>query len=1075
MLTSQYWVIDAIDECINYAEFFSLLKGTPIGFPLRVFITSRKLADMSKVSRQLIDTQLCVVQIPVSYTMADIELYVNSRITDLPVGTASEKAELTRDIIAKSNASFLWVRLVMDELEGIYGYESFKEVLQGIPEGMMSYYQRSIKEMAENKRERHIAKAILQWVALAARPLTVSELSHAVELDIKSRLANPKPAIEGLCRHMVVVDVEYNIVRILHNTAREFLFSEQAGEFRILRPQGHARIALTCLHLLASPEMQPPRHRGLLEQTRTRQKIAFLLDYSIMHFSEHVFHCSASNDEVFSALHKFLSTTTVTWIENVLRDGNMHRLVRTARNLKGYIDRRSKYISPLDRHYKCVNMWAADLSRLAIKFAGALSIDPQSIYFLVPPFCPKNTAIHRQFRQSPDSLKVLGLDEHWDDCIATLNFGEKVAATVSCGETLIAAAFECGDIHLYNHQGYEVETIIHNDLSVGLIHFDAQGLFLVGSSRKFLTLWDLQGKVIWKTRLRGQCILLASCSTCVLGITQQGRVLRWDMETGELIEEHHFVYQHPDNLDTSNGTLSKAPSAASVSPNLELLALAYRNGPVCIFDLHTYELIGWAIDGKCRAPEQLIYNPNPDVGLLLVAYNESHLALFDSCSGTLVHEQESSENVIFNSVTCSKNGHTFATVDIKGNLRIWDFESLTILYQITTPVQSFRVLNFTSDGFTLLDMTEHELKIWSPSALMRKMIEEETSTSDQPENLVIPDGQFKSLRSSRISAMAGHPIVNTVFFGKNNGHICFWNCKDEHSASFIYSHGDTVNHITTCQENIIASSDLFNIVQVRRFSIHKPDTIRAGSVEFQLRLSSPIRQLMFDSKGDYLLVSTIKEDNVYDTANGSLVGSLTRDAEDKRTWKWVFLQISDGTGAFALIQDCSITLYSPSTFPSLQSAVISLDDRIQKGLKNAYIKTAAVCSSGLCIAIEVCYQDGHVSKSRMAILRLSTATSVSGMECSAFDIVPQSIFKQFLGFTSDRQRLVFLNKGLWVCSVPIKINGNKSHAQHFFIPSEYITSNDVLPTQAPGDTFVFSLYDKLVIVRNGLNFHKEMT
>ncbi|VUC20622.1 unnamed protein product [Clonostachys rosea] len=230
----QYWVIDAIDECIKYAEFFSLFKGCTIGFPLKIFLTGRKIVDMPKMIRHIDDMCLYTMDIPLQSTMGDIELYVGSRIPDLPVDRADQKQELESKIIAKSSGSFLWARLVLDELEGVYDYESISEVLQGIPEGMVPYYQRATTEMANNKRERHIARAILLWVALATRPLTVAELSQALELDIKAKLSSLKSAIGGLCGHLVSVDSN-DRVRIVHTTAREFLFSETAGEFRLTK------------------------------------------------------------------------------------------------------------------------------------------------------------------------------------------------------------------------------------------------------------------------------------------------------------------------------------------------------------------------------------------------------------------------------------------------------------------------------------------------------------------------------------------------------------------------------------------------------------------------------------------------------------------------------------------------------------------------------------------------------------------------------------------------------------------------------------------------------------------------
>ncbi|KAJ9155418.1 GPI inositol-deacylase [Pleurostoma richardsiae] len=49
--TTQYWVIDAIDECSKYQEFFTMLKGERPNFPLRIFITSRNVPDMTKIRK----------------------------------------------------------------------------------------------------------------------------------------------------------------------------------------------------------------------------------------------------------------------------------------------------------------------------------------------------------------------------------------------------------------------------------------------------------------------------------------------------------------------------------------------------------------------------------------------------------------------------------------------------------------------------------------------------------------------------------------------------------------------------------------------------------------------------------------------------------------------------------------------------------------------------------------------------------------------------------------------------------------------------------------------------------------
>lgn len=47
------------------------------------------------------------------------------------------------------------------------------QVLQSIPEGMIPYYKRTLRAMADNKEEKFIAKAILVWVVASSRKMNM--------------------------------------------------------------------------------------------------------------------------------------------------------------------------------------------------------------------------------------------------------------------------------------------------------------------------------------------------------------------------------------------------------------------------------------------------------------------------------------------------------------------------------------------------------------------------------------------------------------------------------------------------------------------------------------------------------------------------------------------------------------------------------------------------------------------------------------------------------------------------------------------------------------------------------------
>ncbi|KAF1851892.1 NACHT and WD domain protein [Cucurbitaria berberidis CBS 394.84] len=1076
LLTPQYWVIDAIDECVKYSELFTFLKGTQIRFPFRICMTSRKLPETPRMIRQLEGYATTVVHIPEQDTMKDIELYVRNRITDVAIDEEEERQELARQILAKSNTSFLWVRLVMDELEGLYGYESIMQVLQGIPEGMFSYYERAVAELEENKRERHVAMAILQWVMLATRPLSISELSQALQLDIKVHLSSAKSAIEGLCGQFVSVDLHTGLVQPIHATAREFLLSEEAGNFRIAKAKGHETIALTCLRLLVSPVMQPPRHRRLLDQKRVKPPASALLDYAITQFSEHVFSASSESDQLLVAVDKFLITSVLTWIEHVGSTKEIHRLIRTAKNFKAYLDRRAKYHSPLNRHVNNIELWTTDLTRIASNFGRALNSNPTSVYFLIPPLCPTQSAVYRQFGQSPDGLALLGYQvSDWDDCIAHVQFEEKTAAAVSCGSGVIAIGTEAGKVDIYNHRSFQKGLSIEHGFPVDLIWFDPLGSFVATCSRKLVALWDLDGNLRWKARIKSRCIILTSSTTALTGVTQQGRSFQWDIVTGQLIKERSYTFQWPDMDSALQTGAAKAPCSAAISPDMDLIALVYRNSPICIFEFDSGSLIGWAIDDNNRAAEQAIFNPNPEVSLLLVAYNESHLALYDPWSGVLIESLESEKPVILTSITCSADGRTFAAMDILGHLRIWDFESLTLLYHILTPNHSFSLLSFTSDGLGLVSVFEHEMRVWAPSALVRKTIEEEASTSDQATVLPVTEGQFERFHTSKIRTLVAHPHLPACFAGNHSGEVVAYRSQDSYRPSVLYSHdGIVVKCVAVSNVNLIASADMHAKVQVWRLSSLASKSLLLEKLVFQAQFPAPICQILFDTSGQHLLVSTTESTHVYNLKDGTLIGTLKFGVDKQSVWKWFVAPNSVYSSNSLLLTDLMLLNYSVEEFPAPANIPsLSLAYPAQDTLSEVDITSISYLEETSSISVEVRQQRDSKRRTSTYLFTLPTTTPTepeSPLPPSA--TIPQSLSPHFIGFSPFNKRFIFIDHESWVCSSDAHDLFEQRYTQHFFVPEEYVSEHDnIPPVQFFDGDFAFCLHDKVVVVRNGLKFH----
>lgn len=499
-----------------------MLRSEQPKFPLRIFITSRNIHDSQRLQKSLYDSALLTcIEIPVEDSIHDIQCYIWSRIENLPADSISDKEELASLIVRKSNACFLWVRLVLDELENVYASESVIKILEGIPEGMLPYYERTIRAVATNTLEKHIAKAVLVWAVACARKLTLQELSQALELDINTVLPSAQGAVEGLRGQLVSVDKSSGFVDLIHLTVREFLLSATAGEFVVSKPVAHERIALACLRLLSGSELRPPRNPRLLTQAKSEPSP--FLDYAMTQFSEHASSATPENDELLVSLDRFLKTNALSWIERLALKGDLHCLIRTSKNLKAYLNRRAKYGLSLSSQVENIDSWSTDLSRLVTRFGEALLQTPSAIYFLIPPLCPIKSAISQQFGKTHGGLSLVGCkNTAWDDCIASADFGkEDITSAISCDEGLIAVGTG-SDVNLYNDRSCQKEGAIHLKNPVDLVHH-TNGL-LVSCTTRAIVLQDLSGHTIWEKRLRFRCLLLTSSDDCIVAISHHGHL-----------------------------------------------------------------------------------------------------------------------------------------------------------------------------------------------------------------------------------------------------------------------------------------------------------------------------------------------------------------------------------------------------------------------------------------------------------------------------------------------------------------------------------------------------------------------
>ena len=388
-----YWVIDALDECVDVAPFLdTMLLKMDMGTQFRVLITSRETPELCRLFSTLQHRQ---VRISVADTGSDIARLVAAKRKELIEHQDSRAALPEKRIIAKSKGSFLWTRLVLDELSPDSTEEQIERVLCEMPRAMAASYSRSLRAMNQAARGRELAKAILAWVTCAMRPLTLRELGFALEMDLKERFHSLEDAIRILCGQFVTVD-ERGEVQMVHETARDFLLDgELDSEFAIDGTEAHTRIITTCLEYLTSHDLKPPRTgRNEPNSLQLGPEKTGLLAYASEAFSFHLAKSDPAAEHVFTLLEKFLKLNVLAWIEYLAEKKNLGLILRTASDLEAYADSCMMESSHLSHDMQTLRFWCVNLRRLADEFADTLSASPSAIYSLIPSYSfPAGSAI----------------------------------------------------------------------------------------------------------------------------------------------------------------------------------------------------------------------------------------------------------------------------------------------------------------------------------------------------------------------------------------------------------------------------------------------------------------------------------------------------------------------------------------------------------------------------------------------------------------------------------------------------------------------------------------------------------
>ncbi|SPO07346.1 uncharacterized protein DNG_10040 [Cephalotrichum gorgonifer] len=231
-----YIVLDGLDEMDKVERGFLLqhLLDTHDCPDTRILVSSRSEDDITN----FLKTTAVAIRVD-KRNGGSILSYIDQRTQDWmkEKGFKSKPRQQIRQLLtplaANANGMFLYARIVMDNAQLFTDLDEIKRELEVLPVDLNDAYHRIFKRINESHPAlRQKVRAILGWIGCAPTPMTRREMEQALLVtsgDTAAPSVTSDLNLVSICGP--IVEVVDEIPQFVHFTVKEYVFSQQIGNF----------------------------------------------------------------------------------------------------------------------------------------------------------------------------------------------------------------------------------------------------------------------------------------------------------------------------------------------------------------------------------------------------------------------------------------------------------------------------------------------------------------------------------------------------------------------------------------------------------------------------------------------------------------------------------------------------------------------------------------------------------------------------------------------------------------------------------------------------------------------------
>ncbi|KAL9092671.1 MAG: hypothetical protein Q9159_000742 [Coniocarpon cinnabarinum] len=1063
-------VLDGLDESGSPQTLLALLSSVSFDTPIRFIVVSRSTKVIANAFEKL-SASMSISKLSIESSGKDIPMFVEREL-QLLCGSDRLRRQVMDEIIQRASGNFLWVHFAVKETLSCHTQPQIEEVLHDLPKGMHSFYQRMEEAMTRSLRpaDLMLAKALLAFVGCAQRSLNVDELSKVLEPEY-SHFIDLRHTINQICGDILVVDRK-NRVAFIHETARDFLVKVSEGPLSIDPHASHQTLLLRCMSYLSDPKLSaqvgqvPP---------------PVLLHYASESWAFHLQASSAASEETLVALSEFLQSSSVLiWIKSLATRNQLKLLGHSSQAMTTFVNKRRALDSSMvsyprtPRSVETIKLWAFDLVKIMGRFGSTLVGHPNSIFQCIAPFCPRDSAINRQFGQK-SSLTVHfsgGSHDRWDDRLANILIGAGVLSIrVVTTEEYFVVETLAGEIMLFDCTTFEYRRRLPNHEKNKALCASADGKKVATCDSCVTRVWDLS------TGQELHCISnpetntvtslsFASTDTMLLSGSDDRtirRVLLDRPSIGWQVVGSNVLTNRVNGVGVIN-----SPSCIAFDSEGSHVAMSFRGAPLAVFALNDPTEVLWSKRVR-ETPHST--NPRPWTPVSQVVWHPLFAEVLGIYEDRNVFKWNPFEDTIREAagaafqIALSRDGKLFATCENEGSLRIWKYNEFVTIYKLVLEDLPLTCLALSPDNRRLYDVRGSFCNVWEPNILVQ-LADLNTLGSGAPNDFAgtelstttVSEGEGGLMKP--VTTLAAAPSGEFYVFGNTEGGVKLF----EGTSNQLVEEwtNDWSIELITCSADAsyVAWMDLVGKVTVKKLRperLARMDCQQPSETKFCARIIFEddyyAQQLLLCETADYMLVAGPTSVQLWSIDNASRITSWNSH-DPNSTLKWMnhpwhrdHLLATGADRILAcqwqdLVVTSSIEFDAPKPY-KITAAQIRRSSiaRVRSHLEtSAIVENAGPTQNGSYLMVETSRME---ERQLMFFPRSAFERNLHHMKPS---ILPFTVWKNVqlpLGVLRG-DKFIFLDNHQWLCSWHLNSSHEASEIKrHFFLPNDFWEYGDL--------------------------------